>query len=94
MKVIIDTDLSLYWDDATALGMANVVQERGRIGIFAIVSDVKNPVAVAAIDAIDTAYGDTRIPLGTVVGTRADTRPARLQRQAGCGPFSPHRQRP
>jgi Inosine-uridine preferring nucleoside hydrolase len=73
--IIIDTDLSLYWDDATAIGIANVLQQRGKVRILGIVSDVKNPMAVAAIDAIDTAYGDGNIPLGAVTDSAADTAP-------------------
>src|SRR6202035_1961089 len=59
--IIIDTDLSLWWDDATAVGMANVLQQRGNVQILGIMSDIRNPVAAAALDAIDTAYGHTKI---------------------------------
>src|SRR5437016_1600237 len=55
-RVIIDTDLSRWWDDVTAVGMANVLQQQGALHVLGIVSDVPNPLAVAAIDAIDTAY--------------------------------------
>jgi len=71
--IIVDTDLSLYWDDATALGMANVLEQRGKVRILGVVSDVPNPVAVAAIDAIDTAYGHASIPVGAVAGSDANT---------------------
>jgi hypothetical protein len=73
--VIIDTDLSLYWDDVTALGMANVLQQRGKVEILGVMSDIRNTVAVAAIDAIDTAYGHGRIPVGAVADSDADTVP-------------------
>ncbi len=72
-NVIIDTDLSRWWDDATAIGLANILQQRGKVHILGIVSDVPNRVAVAAIDAIDTAYGHPRIPLGAVANSAADT---------------------
>ena len=72
-RVIIDTDLSRWWDDATVLGIANVLHERGDVRVLGIVSDVPNHVAVAAIDAIDTAYGHGRIPIGDVAGSAADT---------------------
>jgi hypothetical protein len=71
--IIIDTDLSLWWDDATAVGMANVLQQQGRVQILAVMSDVKNPVAAAALDAIDTAYGHRRIPVGAVADSSANT---------------------
>lgn len=74
-RIIIDTDLSLWWDDATAVGMANVLQQRGKIQILGIMSDIRNPVAAAALDAIDTAYGHSRIPIGAVADSSADTAP-------------------
>ncbi len=74
-RIIIDTDLSLWWDDATAIGMANVLQQRGAVRILGVMSDIRNPLAVAAIDAIDTAYGHPHIPLGAVAHSTADTAP-------------------
>ena len=72
-RIIIDTDLSLWWDDATAVGMANVLQQRGEVQILGVMSDIRNPVAVAALDAIDTAYGHSRIPIGAVADSAANT---------------------
>jgi len=72
-RIIIDTDLSKWWDDATALGIANVLEQRGKVHVLGVVSDVPNRLAVAAIDAIDTAYGHDRIPVGAVAGSAADT---------------------
>ena len=72
-RIIIDTDFSKWWDDVTALGIANVLHERGKLELLGIVSDVPNPVAVAAIDAIDTAYGHGDIPIGDVAGSDTGT---------------------
>ena len=72
-RVIIDTDLSRWWDDATVLGIANVLQERGKLRVLGVVSDVPNTVAVAAIDAINTAYGHGKTPVGAVTGSDADS---------------------
>jgi purine nucleosidase len=72
-RVIIDTDLSRWWDDATVLGIANVLQERGKVRVLGVVSDVPNTVAVAAIDAINTAYGHGKTPVGAVTGSDADS---------------------
>lgn len=74
-RIIIDSDLSRWWDDATAIGLANILEQRGSVRILGIMSDIPNPVAVAAIDAIDSAYGHSRIPLGAVVDSVADTAP-------------------
>jgi hypothetical protein len=73
--IIIDSDLSLWWDDATAVGMANVLQQRGQVQILGIMSDIRNPLAVAAIDAIDTAYGHPNTPLGAVSQSDTNTAP-------------------
>ena len=74
-RIIIDSDLSLWWDDATAIGMANVLEQRGQDRILGIMSDIRNPLAVPAIDAIDTAYGHPHIPLGAVAHSNANTAP-------------------
>jgi hypothetical protein len=72
-RLIIDTDLSRWWDDASTIGLANVLHERGKVRILGMVSNVPNAVAVAAIDAINTAYGNGDIPIGAVAGSGADT---------------------
>ena len=72
-RIIIDSDLSLWWDDATAVGMANVLQQRGKVQILAVMSDIRNPLAAAALDAIDTAYGHGSIPVGAAPDSSADT---------------------
>lgn len=72
-RVIIDTDLSRWWDDASTIGLANVLHERGELRLLGVVSNVPNAVAVAAIDAINTAYGNGGIPLGAAAGSGADT---------------------
>jgi hypothetical protein len=74
-RIIIDTDLSLWWDDATAVGMANVLQQRDKVQILGVMSDIRNPVAAAALDAIDTAYGHASIPVGAVADSSANTAP-------------------
>ncbi len=74
-RIIIDTDLSLWWDDATAVGMADVLQQRGEVEILGVMSDIKNPVAAAALDAIDTAYGHSTNPVGAVADSAANTAP-------------------
>jgi hypothetical protein len=74
-RIIIDSDLSLWWDDATAVGMANVLQQRKQVHLLGVMSDIRNPLAVAAIDAIDTAYGHPNVPLGAVAHSDANTAP-------------------
>jgi hypothetical protein len=74
-RIVIDTDLSLWWDDATAIGMANVLEGQGALRVLGILSDIPNPDAVPAIDAIDTAYRHPTIPLGAVAHSNANTAP-------------------
>jgi hypothetical protein len=72
-RIIIDTDLSLWWDDATAVGMANVLEQRGKVDLLAVMSDIRNPTAAAALDAINTFYGHRWIPIGAVADSSANT---------------------
>jgi hypothetical protein len=72
-RVVIDTDLSRWWDDASTIGLANVLQKQRKVRILGIVSNVPNTVAVAAIDAINTAYRHHDIPLGAVAGSDTDS---------------------
>ncbi len=53
--------------------MANVLQQRGKVHILGVMSDIRNPMAAAALDAIDTAYGHKGIPVGAVADSSADT---------------------
>ncbi|HEY3672699.1 MAG TPA: hypothetical protein VGN51_17305 [Acidimicrobiia bacterium] len=53
--------------------MANVLHERGTVKLLGVVSDVTNPVAVAAIDAVDTYYGHGALPIGDVAGSDGGT---------------------
>lgn len=66
--LVIDTDLGWWWDDATAIGIANVLKNRGLVDVAAITANVPEPATVAAIDAIDTAYGNADIALGACRG--------------------------
>jgi len=74
-SVIIDTDFSRWWDDATVIGLANVLHREGALNLLGVVTDIPNPVAVAAVDAINTAYGNAEIPLGAVAHSETDTSP-------------------
>lgn len=71
-RVIIDTDMALWWDDVEAIAMANALQDQGLLEVLGIVVDVKNVSAAGAIDAIDTYYGNPDIPIGTTLGTEQD----------------------
>ena len=53
--------------------MANVLEQQGKVHVLAVMSDVRNPVAAAALDAVDTAYGHSKIPVGVVADSSANT---------------------
>jgi hypothetical protein len=74
-SMIIDTDFSRWWDDATVIGLANVLHRQDALNLLGIVTDIPNPVAVAAIDAVNTAYGHDDIPVGAVANSDTDTSP-------------------
>jgi len=74
-RVIIDTDIALWWDDVTALAMANAAEDQGHLEILGVVADVKSIWAVPAIDAINTYYGNGKIPVGETLGTEQDVFP-------------------
>ncbi len=74
-NVIIDTDFSRWWDDVTVIGLANVLHDEGAMRVLGMMTDIPNPVAVAAVDAINTAYGHGDIALGAVANSDADTSP-------------------
>ena len=45
------------------------------VRILGVMSDIRNPLAVAAIDAINTWYGHPSVPLGAVADSNANTAP-------------------
>ena len=81
-RVIVDTDLALWWDDVTAFAIVNAAEDQGDARYLGAVSDVKSLDAVPAIDAIDTWYGNGDVPVGATLGTDWDVFPERLQQRA------------
>ena len=88
-RVIIDTDFSRWWDDVTALGIANVLDTRGTIKLLGVMSDVPNPVAVAAIDGIDTAYHHAIRKFATVAAAMTPVNHAMAVSAFMVRPFTP-----
>src|SRR5262245_37988699 len=74
-RVIVDTDLALWWDDVTAFAIVNAAEDQGDVKYLGAVSDVKSLAAVPAIDAIDTWYGNGDVPVGATLGTDWDLFP-------------------
>ncbi len=64
VPIIVDTDLGIDVDDAGALAVLHTLADRDEATILATVSNVYDPYALAAIDAINTYYGRPDIPTG------------------------------
>jgi hypothetical protein len=64
VRVILDTDLGIDVDDAGALAVLHALADKGEARILATVSNVNDPYAPGALDAINTYYGRPNIPVG------------------------------
>jgi inosine-uridine nucleoside N-ribohydrolase len=71
-RIIIDSDMALWWDDVEATAMANALQNLGKVEVLGVVSDVKSKESAAALDVINTYYGNGDIPVGATLGTAQD----------------------
>ncbi len=67
-QIIIDTDLGMWWDDASAIGIAHVLHEQGHIEILGITSCLSDPSCAGGIAALNDAYGHESIPIGQPEG--------------------------
>lgn len=56
VRVIFDTDLGIDVDDAGALALLHALANKGEVRILATVSNVNDPYAPAALDAVNTYY--------------------------------------
>lgn len=65
VNLIIDTDLGYDVDDAGALAVANKLADFGEVNLLAIGFATSDPNGAAAINAINTYYGRSQIPIGT-----------------------------
>jgi len=68
VKLIFDTDIGNDVDDVLALGMLNVLQSRGACQLLAVTVTKCDEDAGPFVDAIDTFYGHTNIPIGCIRG--------------------------
>ena len=64
VAIFLDTDVGIDIDDAGALAVLHTLADRGEATILATVSNVHDPYASAAIDAVNTYYGRPDIPVG------------------------------
>jgi hypothetical protein len=71
-RIIIDSDIALWWDDVSAFAIANAAEDQGDVKYLGAVADVKSADAAPAIDAINTWYGNGDVPVGETLGAEQD----------------------
>jgi pyrimidine-specific ribonucleoside hydrolase len=67
-RIIVDSDIALWWDDVSAFAIANAAANQGDVKYLGAVADVKSADAAPAIDAINTSYGNGDVPVGATLG--------------------------
>jgi hypothetical protein len=70
--VIIDTDIFGSADDAGALAIANALQDNGNIKILGVVVNYPSKWGAPAASAINTYYGHSSIPVGSIHPTTSE----------------------
>lgn len=66
VRVIFDTDMGNDIDDALALAMIHAFESRGEARLLAVTLTKDNKWAAPYIDAVNTFYGRSTIPVGVV----------------------------
>jgi hypothetical protein len=75
VHLILDTDISTDVDDVGALALANASQDNGKVDLLAVMVDTASKWGAPAVDAINTYYGHSNIPIGTLKPTDDSTYP-------------------
>lgn len=68
VKIILDTDFGNDCDDAGALAILHQMAYHGEAEIVAAMYPMNDDMGAAAIDAVNTYYGQPNIPIGTYKG--------------------------
>jgi len=64
VRLILDCDMDSDCDDAGALGILNILADRGEVDILAVMLSALDPYAGPCADAINTYYGRPDLPIG------------------------------
>ena len=67
-SIIFDTDMFGDIDDVLALAMLHALQDRGEVRLLAVTTSTDYAWCAPFIDAVDTYYGHSDIPIGAVRG--------------------------
>jgi inosine-uridine nucleoside N-ribohydrolase len=68
VRLIFDTDIGNDVDDVLALGMIHAFQTRGACELLAVTVTKDHELAGPFVDAVNTFYGRSHIPIGVVRG--------------------------
>lgn len=71
--VILDTDYRSDVDDVGALAMMHALQDRGEGTLIGVIGTTSGPNIAASIDAVNTYYGRSTIPVGLVTNPPSPT---------------------
>jgi len=71
--VILDTDYRSDVDDVGALAMMHALQDRGEGTLIGVIGTTSGPNIAASIDAVNTYYGRSTIPVGLVTDPPSPT---------------------
>ncbi len=66
VRLIFDTDICGDCDDVLALGMIHALQSRGQCQLLAVTISAHHELAAPFVNAVNTFYGRSQIPIGTV----------------------------
>ena len=68
VKVIIDTDMDSDVDDVGALAMLHAMMDNGEVEILAVMVSSTCPETATCVDAVNTYYGRSDLPIGVKKG--------------------------
>ena len=66
VNVIVDTDIGPDCGDVNAIVVLHGLADRGEVNILATICDASNPWGAPCLDALNTFYGRSWIPVGTL----------------------------
>jgi inosine-uridine nucleoside N-ribohydrolase len=83
VNLIFDTDMGNDVDDALALAMLHAFQSRHEVNLLAVTITKDNKWAAPYVDLVNTFYGRTEIPIGTVRNGKTPESNPMIQRPSG-----------
>lgn len=88
-KIIFDTDITGDVDDVLAMAMLHSLMDRGVCELLGVTISKQNPQTAAFVDAVNTFYGRSDLPIGVTRDATAQKRDSRYLKLADS-PDYPH----